>query len=442
MYRKPWRTHGRRLLFTTLSGVALASVALAFPAPAVAECSSIPGTADPAVLETMYRTATGRQVTDRVMLTTFEAGWVESHMNNLPCGDLDSLGVFQQRSHYGSAAQRTNVEWATNAFLDRAIPVAAANPSWTAGRVAQEVQRSAFPGRYDQAQATALELIARARSLVGPSLPVRPLCYAVSGDWDGNGSETIGAACKDGSSYRWSLMNGNSGGSPAVDSHYGNSDSCLPVTGDWDGDGADTIGVACKDGLNIRWSLVNAFQGSPSYPVFGFGNSNDCWPVTGDWNGNGSDTAGIACRDGANIRWGLMNIHAGGTPQETGRYGASNSCRPVTGDWNSDGTDTVGVACRDGLNIRWSLVNAVQGSPSYPVFGFGNANDCQPVTGDWNGNGSSTVGIACIGHQLAWRLMNVHEGGTPQESANFGNGRTYQPTAGWGGPNWPTWPHN
>jgi hypothetical protein len=37
--------------------------------------------------------------------------------------------------------------------------------------------------------------------------------------------------------------------------------------------------------------------------------------------------------------------------------------------------------------------------------------------------------------------MNIHDGGTPQITANYASGNTYQPTTGWGGPTWPTWPN-
>ena len=130
---------------------------------------SVPANADPQVLVAVYRVATGLGVDDRVLLAGFEAGWVESRMNNLDCGDRDSLGVFQQRPSqgWGTPEQIMDVSYASNSFFTRAINVAAAHPDWSAGRVAQAVQVSAYPDRYDAAQATALALIARARELAG-----------------------------------------------------------------------------------------------------------------------------------------------------------------------------------------------------------------------------------------------------------------------------------
>ncbi|SDH12341.1 hypothetical protein, partial [Nonomuraea jiangxiensis] len=64
--------------------------------------------------------------------------------------DHDSLGLFQQRASWGSASQRLNPTWATNAFLDKMIRVYPNNSWRTApvGEVAQAVQVSAYPDRY------------------------------------------------------------------------------------------------------------------------------------------------------------------------------------------------------------------------------------------------------------------------------------------------------
>ena len=59
--------------------------------------------------------------------------------------DHDSVGLFQQRSTWGTAAQRMDPVTSTNLFLDAML----AAPSWPAAepwRIAQDVQRSAFTG--------------------------------------------------------------------------------------------------------------------------------------------------------------------------------------------------------------------------------------------------------------------------------------------------------
>jgi uncharacterized protein YjeT (DUF2065 family) len=90
-------------------------------------------------------------VSDKIMLAGFEAGWVESHMNNLACGDADSLGVFQQRPSmgWGTPEQIMDVSYAAHRFFERAVKVD--RPDLTPGLLADEVQRSCCPERYDLA---------------------------------------------------------------------------------------------------------------------------------------------------------------------------------------------------------------------------------------------------------------------------------------------------
>ena len=75
---------------------------------------------------------------------------VETHLNNYTGGDRDSVGLFQQRDHYGSQEERNDPVWTTKAFLDELNFVYPEN-SWVGesmGEVAQDVQRSAYPDRY------------------------------------------------------------------------------------------------------------------------------------------------------------------------------------------------------------------------------------------------------------------------------------------------------
>lgn len=122
----------------------------------------VPSDHDPDVTEMIYAIGEELGVDDKTMLSAFEAGWVESHMNNLDCGDADSVGVFQQRPSQGwcdDAADCMDVDHATRAYFEQAIPNNEANPDYTAGELAQSVQRSAYPDRYDEAESKAQELI-------------------------------------------------------------------------------------------------------------------------------------------------------------------------------------------------------------------------------------------------------------------------------------------
>ncbi|GAB1523386.1 carbohydrate-binding domain protein [Rhizoctonia solani] len=150
-------------------GLSLFQVSFAAPAVKARDCQTIPSYADAGVRDQVYRITQSRGVTAKVLLSTFETAWIESHVNNLPCGDQDSIGVFQQRPSqgWGTYDQIMNVDYSTNKYLDQAIVNDRNFPGYTAGQLAQSVQRSEFPDRYDQAESTARALIAQAQASVG-----------------------------------------------------------------------------------------------------------------------------------------------------------------------------------------------------------------------------------------------------------------------------------
>lgn len=111
----------------------------------------VPATHDPEVIRTVLEVGSSLRVSDKVLLAGFEAGWVESHMNNLDCGDRDSLGVFQQRPSmgWGTPAEIMDVSYAARRFFEAAVKVD--RPDLTPGLLADAVQRSCCPERYDLA---------------------------------------------------------------------------------------------------------------------------------------------------------------------------------------------------------------------------------------------------------------------------------------------------
>ncbi|GAA4972167.1 FG-GAP-like repeat-containing protein [Actinoplanes utahensis] len=83
---------------------------------------------------------------------------VESTIQNISEEvDHDSLGLFQQRASWGSRQQRLDPAWATNAFLNKMLSLYP-DGSWRTrpvGQVAQAVQVSAYPSRYEPEAADA-----------------------------------------------------------------------------------------------------------------------------------------------------------------------------------------------------------------------------------------------------------------------------------------------
>jgi len=149
-----------------VGGVLVATLALqshggaALAADPTVSCQPIPAAEKGTVARQVYAQTIRDAVSSRVLLATFEAAWVESHVNNCSNGDLDSVGVFQQRANWGSVDSRETVATATHAFVVRAKNVdATSGSSVTAGQIAQKVQASANPGAYDQAAGKANALI-------------------------------------------------------------------------------------------------------------------------------------------------------------------------------------------------------------------------------------------------------------------------------------------
>ncbi|SDL47666.1 hypothetical protein SAMN04488074_111110 [Lentzea albidocapillata subsp. violacea] len=122
----------------------------------------VPGVHDADVIRAVHAVGLSLRVSDKVMLAGFEAGWVESHMNNLSCGDRDSLGVFQQRPSmgWGTPEQIMDVSYAARRFFEYAVRVD--RPELSAGLLADAVQRSCCPERYDQAQSRAGSMLRQA----------------------------------------------------------------------------------------------------------------------------------------------------------------------------------------------------------------------------------------------------------------------------------------
>lgn len=99
-------------------------------------------------IEKSKRIARQRGASPRVTKALLQAEGVESNYKNLNYGDRDSQGILQQRPSQGWG-QPGSVEQDVNDFLDRALKL---NRGFhgSAGQLAQGVQRSAFPDRYDK----------------------------------------------------------------------------------------------------------------------------------------------------------------------------------------------------------------------------------------------------------------------------------------------------
>lgn len=100
------------------------------------------------------------------LLAAIEAALVESGLVNVRHGDRDSLGLFQQRPSQGWGTQSQVMDpyrAARSFFLGAGTNRGALEVSQagTAGQLAQRVQRSAFPDRYDKRETDAKSILAQ-----------------------------------------------------------------------------------------------------------------------------------------------------------------------------------------------------------------------------------------------------------------------------------------
>jgi hypothetical protein len=116
---------------------------------------------------TIAAVANRRGLPARAVTIALAAAFQESKLHNLPYGDRDSIGLFQQRPSqgWGTPEQIQNPSYAADAFFDRLVQVSGYEDLDIAA-AAQEVQRSAHPDAYGRHEAKARAL---ASALTGHS---------------------------------------------------------------------------------------------------------------------------------------------------------------------------------------------------------------------------------------------------------------------------------
>lgn len=125
---------------------------------------------------TIIAVVRARQLPERAAVIALATAVQESKLINLPGGDADSMGLFQQRRRYYPPAISTAPAAATQAFLgpkgtvaglDPSLPGLLDVPNWaqlTLTVAAQSVQRSAYPDAYAQWEPLATQLVQSAGS--------------------------------------------------------------------------------------------------------------------------------------------------------------------------------------------------------------------------------------------------------------------------------------
>jgi hypothetical protein len=192
--------------------------------------------------------------------------------------------------------------------------------------------------------------------------------YPVVGDWDGNGTTTIGVY-RNGHFY---LRNENTIGFAEVVFPFGTPGD-QPIAGDWDGDGVDTIGVY-RPSIG-QFLLRNSNSEGPDDANFYLGNVGDVG-IAGDWDADGMDTTGVF-RPSNGIIF-LKNKNETGFADVALNYGLPGD-QPVTGDWDGDGDATIGIYRNGSFYLRNS--NTIGFADL--IFALGDPGD-MPIAGNWD----------------------------------------------------------
>jgi hypothetical protein len=300
--------------------------------------------------------------------------------------DHDSLGLFQQRASWGSAANRLNPIWATNAFLDKMVREYP-NNSWNSapvGEVCQAVQVSAYPDRY-QVEAGDAQKIVNALWQPGAS---------DGGDFDANGVGDI-YSTGTGSLTIWNGRGGNDFTSPRVVGG-GWADFSRPAAGDFNKDGRTDL-AAVKNGTTLYIWNGEGDNEFGNGTAIGSGWSAFGAPIAGDFNNDGiSDLAAV--KDGATLHiWNGQGGNRFGNAEVVGA-GWSAFTHPVAGDFDNDGrTDLAAVKDAATLYI-WSGEGGNR---------FGNAT---AIGGGWGAYDSSLMVLGDVNKDGHTDLASVKEG--------------------------------
>jgi len=219
----------------------------------------------------------------------------------------------------------------------------------------------------------------------------------VVGDWNGDGTDTIGYVRRVGANLEWHLRNSDSVGAPDLVFNFGlTANGDQPVVGDWNGDGIDTIGVVRRVSGALEWHIRDSNSSGSSTRVFTFGlTSWNDQPVVGDWNGDGSDTIGVVRRVSGALEWHLRDSNSSGSSNRVFTFGLTSwNDEPVVGDWNGDRVVTIGVVRRVSGALEWHERDSNSSGSSSRVFVFGStAYGDQEITGNWNGDPYDSIGF-------------------------------------------------
>ncbi|MEV0272513.1 VCBS repeat-containing protein [Hamadaea sp. NPDC050747] len=298
------------------------------------------------------QTVKARGLSSRAAVIAVTTVIVETHLQNLNGGDLDSIGLYQQRSGWGSATQRIDAVWATNRFLTEMLNLYP-NNGWTTGNIGdicQSIQRSAYPDRYS-VQVSDAQIIVNALWNLGSSSRLTGTVSDFSGDGH---SDVLGV---DSTGDLWYYPNNNLALSTTTRKQIGQGWGTFKhvMAADFSGDGyADVLGV---DSTGDLWYYPNngLALSTTTRKQLGQGWGTFKHVMAADFSGDGhADVLGV---DSTGDLWYYPNnnLALSTTTRKQIGQGWGTFKQVMAADFSGDGhADVIGV---DGTGDLWYYPN-------------------------------------------------------------------------------------
>ncbi|HEY0497614.1 MAG TPA: VCBS repeat-containing protein [Kutzneria sp.] len=346
----------------------------------------------------------GRGLNARAAAVAIATTIVESAIANVNYGHLDSLGLFQQRSAWGTAAERTEPTAATNMFLG-AMEIKYKNGSWNTapiGDVAADVQNPQEDLRFRYGvEANDAVIIANALWRSSRADLVRV---------EDNGSLTA-----------WHNNGFGSWAAPATIGNAGTTDVSRLRFADLDGDGRDDLVSIDSDGTLTAWRSTG-FGGWAAPAGVGNAGAADVSRLRfADLDGDGRADLVRVEDNGSLTAWHNNGFGSWAAPAAIGNADTTDASRIQFGDLDGDGrADMVRVEDNGSLTAWRSTGFGGWAAPA----GAGNTGttDASRVRlADLDGDGlADLVRVEDGGSLTAWRSTGFGSWTAPTAVGNGG----------------------
>jgi hypothetical protein len=308
----------------------------------------------------------------RAATIALTAAIVESRIQNLNFGDLDSLGLFQQRpsAGWGTESEILDPVHSTNKFLSVMLQKYPNNTWLTApiGEVCQAVQVSGFPDRY------------AVQAPDGGRIAAAAWTGHVIGDFDADNYTDLALYRPNSQTgSTWWVKSSRTGTAINGGTEFGGA-SDKPAAGDYDGDGQSDLALYRRDcSAGSSWWVKSSRTGATLNGGTKFGGCTDI-PAPGDYDGDGQTDLALYRRDcSAGSSWWVKSSRTGAILNGGTKFGGCTDI-PAPGDYDGDRSTDLALYRRDcSAGSSWWVKSSQTGAAINGGTKFGGCADI-PVT--------------------------------------------------------------